>query len=495
MTASPPWAALAQSEGAVNVIIDARPIATAVDQLPQRPERGALIFGSWARAMRFIGSARLRLGEVQVLGELVVPAGTWDLRGMTLASAVPPAYAAQGGAQAAITFADGAVLENCAGLRGLRVGVEAGPVMTLTGTGTRSFGIVDTLLQLGDGARLIEVAGDVNLQLYVQSSILAGTGDVDDRYAVDVTGAGTSTCQVYLYGSPAVAAYRVFRAPGDRLQVIAGPGALMEGQPTLSTSSDTIVPVRQVPAPSLTPAVLVAEQLAATGDRLMVLSAFILYYDSGANFTVGNTVSLTDGVTTETWTFVAGAPGANEVQIQLTVQESLQGLCAAIASGGVTWGAAEAEDLGLGLANACVIYRRVQSRPAYADRVFGTTTPVLGAVDFSRSVSYQTYAPFGDLDNLRFESPLQTTDPGGSYCGFGLNNAPGGFAVVVIDDVPGWTYKSNKSDGGTSSWTKVDAYDGTNAVVWDQPGPTNLNEAVERIAAAVLVLNGGTPIP
>jgi hypothetical protein len=208
----------------------------------------------------------------------------------------------------------------------------------------------------------------------------------------------------------------------------------------------------------------------------------VLYYESGANFAAGNTFSITDGTNTETWTFVAGAPAGNQVQVQGTVGESMQSLCARINATGTLWTAAEPTDLGLGLTNACVILRRAQGEVAYKDRIYATTAPQLGVLNYSKGVQYCSYAVPGDLDWPEFVTPLPTTDPEVQYFGWGSNNAPGGLVLGVLDNQQGWLYKANRQVGGASSWVSSDLYTPGAPVDWTPPAPTSISEALDRLA-------------
>lgn len=489
------WAELAQAQGALNVIIDSRPLATAVDQLPQRPERGALIFPSWAAAVAFIASVSTRLGELQLLGSLEIPAGTWDLRGMTIAAAVVPYGPTQGGSQPTLTIPENVVLQNVAGFRGLAVAVapDAGPVITYTGAGARRFGMWSSSILLSQDSTLIDIQGTVHLELIVDSSYILGTADDNGRLLLLQSGAGAS-CLVEVHGDPTGLGFDMLASidPTD-VTIRTGGSALINPQPRLAATGGTAWNERLWPAAWISPAVLVPEQLATDTDRLMVLQATVLYYASGANFVAGNTVSITDGTTTETWTAVVGAPAGNQFQIGVSITESMDSLCARIAATGVLWGAAEFTDFTLGVSNACVIYRRDQDAAGYPDRIFATSTPVLGVLDFSRGAKYGTYGPTGDLNWPQTVSPLETADPGVPYFGWGEGSCPGGFLIVVLDEVDNVIWKSNKSAGAGSNWQQVQSFTADDDAAWVDPNPTTTTEAINRIAA-VVALNHG-PIP
>lgn len=492
---SPTWAQLAQANpGMLHIAIDPRPTTPAPTGQVNRASRGGLTFRSWEEALRFIyGVPDTMLGFLEIVADVEVPPGSWDVRGMTIRAGAPfPAPFGISG-QPVLTIPADATIDNVAGFADLNVVIEdgAGPVLTYADAEPtqRSCVIERCTVRLGEGATFAQISGETVFYLWHWSTVVTRVqpATAGERLLLEVT-AATAVAFVVVQGTMSVVDNDVLRCVGaGDLTVIASTDALVGQQPRVLVSTETLID-REAPAPWTQAAVLVAAQLTTAGGQLQIRQATGWGYVSGANFAPGDTFSITDGTTTETWTATAGAPGANEFQIQATPSESNQALCAAIESDGVLWGAAEpVGGLDLGFGSICILYRRDQDAPAYLDRVFATTTPVLGVLDFNRAMAYESYSVPGDVDYPTVVTPIPTVDPEVPYFGWGTPNAPAGTLIALLDEVPGgWVYRGTRALGaGTAAWATVEGYTPADPIAWNSHPPATVTEALDRIAGAL----------
>jgi len=165
-------------------------------------------------------------------------------------------------------------------------------------------------------------------------------------------------------------------------------------------------------------AVLVPEQLLngdGTGGVLQAILAAVV-----TNPTAGDTFVITDGTTTETFTFEAVEDAAFEVLIGASAADTLVNLIQAINDDSTLWSAISSSSLDEYFAGEpatqAVIYRTAVS--AAADRVYGTLTVTTGI----KVVEFAT----GDQDYRKAsgtESDLPAADPAAKRFGFGRAHA------------------------------------------------------------------------
>jgi hypothetical protein len=129
----------------------------------------------------------------------------------------------------------------------------------------------------------------------------------------------------------------------------------------------------------------------------------------------GGTIIISDGATTETWTAVNGASGANQFQVDGGDPLARSDLVARINADSTLWNAVESTALDNYFsspeANQIVVYRIVPIASATADRIYGTATNTV-VVEFAT----------GDQDYRQGSgtaSALPGSDPGAKRFGFG----------------------------------------------------------------------------
>lgn len=493
------WAEFAQGTGQPHVVIDPRPYPAAiVASLPtwfsNSPRRGSTVFPTWQAALDFIASQpNITNGVLEVVGYVQVPTGTWNLRGMQVVGGY------QGGAPATprltstLAIVAGTLLQNVLGFSNLtfEVGAAAGPIVDFadaSGTQSLTFNTCSVVLQAN--STFVRVSGNNALNMSLIRTLVAKTGLGQEL--VEVTAAGSPGVLLQVEDSPSSVTANVFRCvANDQIRIVGDASAVVYAQPRTLQSATNAAISRLAPVPWAPPSVLVPEQLGGAAGRCYVRQATILVA-TGANFTVGNTVSLTDGTSTETWTCVAGAPGANQFQRGATLDESMDSLCSQVAANSTLWTTADFVASPL-QPTGCVYMRRVQSNGAYADRIFATSSATLQVWDYSRGPGFGTYAYPGDLGFPTLRA-VPTSDDGVPVFGWGENAVPGGFVVDIIDVNPnsGMFYRANRQIAPTvGTWTSDVAYTPFDAGVWAAPAPTNIYDAIDRIANVV----GTTPFP
>jgi hypothetical protein len=183
------------------------------------------------------------------------------------------------------------------------------------------------------------------------------------------------------------------------------------------------------PSPAIT--VLCRDQLALFGANNIpqVKQAFL--FGLQAQPTANDTLSITDGSNTETFTFVAAAVNPFEVTIGLTVDLTLANLAAAIDSDSVLWEGAFIANPQTG-SQGVAILRASQTQESYPDRAYGTFasgTPFLGTYNDTNGEGTQLLSYAQPTLNL-----LPSLDPGVGIAGF-ATVAPlvDGTVVTVLD--------------------------------------------------------------
>jgi hypothetical protein len=161
--------------------------------------------------------------------------------------------------------------------------------------------------------------------------------------------------------------------------------------------------------------VLVDEQLDSANDA--VSQAGVFYLDGPPVAT--NTFIITDGTTTETFTFKASETVAFDVAIGGDADATMANLAQAINDDSTLWSAIRAEGLeeindGSGSSTAgyvVAIYRTNQSSASFTDRFYGT----LGTQSFGQYVSFNGQGDYGYSTSTQ----LSTTDTSQKDFGFG----------------------------------------------------------------------------
>jgi len=195
--------------------------------------------------------------------------------------------------------------------------------------------------------------------------------------------------------------------------------------------------------------VLAPEQLlnGASGGILQGLLATV-----AVNLNATDTFILTDGTTTETWTAVAGAPAAFQVQIGGSASATLTNLVAAINGDSTLWSAVETTGLDAYFSGSndpqFVVYRTAVSTAA--DRAYGVLT---GAQSDVQVIEFAT----GEQDyreSSGTQSDLPSADPAAKRFGFGRALAAPiqtGDTHRVADDNTAFTW-----DGDDELWQNTD---------------------------------------
>jgi hypothetical protein len=211
------------------------------------------------------------------------------------------------------------------------------------------------------------------------------------------------------------------------------------------------------PAPEM--AVICQDQLALYGaTNIPQIKQAFLFGFTTANPAINDTLSITDGTTTEEYTFVAAAGAAFEVTIGASKDLTLANLAVAINADSVLWEGAFVANPQTG-AQACAIIRLLQEKEHYPDRAFGTIDAAADAFVGS----------FDDVDGsgtLRLSYSqadfiaLEAADPEVNYAGFAtVEPVLDGQTVIVIDSRTDGYYQALNPLGPASdgSWKLVAA--------------------------------------
>ncbi len=188
-------------------------------------------------------------------------------------------------------------------------------------------------------------------------------------------------------------------------------------------------------------AVLHSNQLDSVNDAL---SQAIAFYLDGQP-TAADTFIITDGVTTETFTFVAAAPGAFDVLIGASTDDTMDNLVSTINTDSTLWSAVQSTRLesindGSGTSTAgevTTIYRTIQSSTSFADRIHGSLS----------TASFGQYVNFNGEDDytLNTSTQLPIGDPAQKEFGFGRDtaNLTPGETHITLESDEAWTWDAD----------------------------------------------------
>lgn len=160
---------------------------------------------------------------------------------------------------------------------------------------------------------------------------------------------------------------------------------------------------------------LVSDQLDSTNDALSQAIPFFL----DGNAANSDTFTITDGTTTETFTFLNTTSVAFDVQIGASADDTMTNLVSQINTDSTLWSAVLASDLddindGSGTStsgNVVVIYRTNQSSSSFDDRIYGSFSTASDAV-------YVNFNGESDYE-ISTNTQLPSADPGQKEFGIG----------------------------------------------------------------------------
>lgn len=206
------------------------------------------------------------------------------------------------------------------------------------------------------------------------------------------------------------------------------------------------------PAPGMT--VLCDGQLSTYGGTSIPQILQAVLFLMSANPSDTNTISITDGTTTETFTFLLAAGGAFQVQIGVNVAATLANLASQITADSVLWRGAYVDNP-QGPGKGVAFIRQTQTVESYPDRLYGTIAGGAGALVGSFVQADRTVL-------LTYSHPifaaLDAADAGTSQAGF-ASVAPLADAqlVTVIDGRSDGIYQAQNplSGSGTGRWIYV----------------------------------------
>ena len=168
------------------------------------------------------------------------------------------------------------------------------------------------------------------------------------------------------------------------------------------------------------------------------------------NVTAGDTVVITDGTTTETFTAVAGAPAAFQFQVGASAAITTTNLVAAINADSTLWSATETSGLDSYFSGSndpqLVVYRTAVATAN--DRVYGTLTAPTGIQVVEFATGDQDYR-----EQSGTQSDLPSSDPGAKRFGFGRALAAPintGDTHRIADDNTAYTW-----DGDDQVWQQT----------------------------------------
>lgn len=211
-----------------------------------------------------------------------------------------------------------------------------------------------------------------------------------------------------------------------------------------------------------------------------IRQAAILMFSLVAPLDASNpdTITISDGTTTETWTAVAGAPAAFQFDVGANGTSSTQNLATAINNDSTLWGAeyiANGAPLNWGSIHPgftngiIIIYRKSQLTTTIDDRIYGSLSnqPRSAHFDFSGNPDYS------QVGNNAADSPIPSSDPGVRNFGYGSTNSlDHGDVVFSILDRRQWFKDDFNSDWielGVAPPVPSDSYSTSMAV---SPGNT-----------------------
>lgn len=156
--------------------------------------------------------------------------------------------------------------------------------------------------------------------------------------------------------------------------------------------------------------ILSCEQLIDGGVGVGGLSQAIPYWLTGQP-SVSQTFVISDGTTTETYTFLASESSAFDVAIGATVDDTMANLAQAILDDSALWEASAIDSLQDFNTRTVIIWRTAQALTSYDDRIYG-----------SAGGEYVNYN--GQLDyEFDTSSALPAADPGQKEFGLGRDHA------------------------------------------------------------------------
>lgn len=199
--------------------------------------------------------------------------------------------------------------------------------------------------------------------------------------------------------------------------------------------------------------VLAREQLAVIGaqDNPIIKQAFLFALSDNPND--NDSVTITDGTTSETYTFKAAPAAPTDVQIGVGRKATSQNLAASIVANSALWTAEYVENPQTDAVGVAII-RASQLKERYPDRAFGVDTAGVARVagpgvgGNSLGLSY----------SLEGSVALPAADPGQGIAGFSaIRPVLDGFFVSVINNRTKGLYQAQNpiGGGGNGRWALV----------------------------------------
>ena len=194
----------------------------------------------------------------------------------------------------------------------------------------------------------------------------------------------------------------------------------------------------------------------SSGGVLQAIAAYI------ATIPIVNddTFVLTDGVTTETWTFVTTRTVAQQVAIGATAATAQTALVAAINADSALWSAVETKSLGRFFAAApdaqFIVYRKAPPSIPALDRAYGHQTTAAG-------IKVLAFSQAGYSSASATESSIPAADPAAKTFGFGRErnqclaneehrSAEDSFTYQWHYEQSAWRFQWHLNDLGLATW-------------------------------------------
>lgn len=190
-------------------------------------------------------------------------------------------------------------------------------------------------------------------------------------------------------------------------------------------------------------AILHSRQLRPAGATQRVGQANFFFLTTNA--AVGDTFTISDGTTTETWTAVGGPPAANQFNQSGTLAQTLESLATQISANSARWDAEwygqSLNNVFLGATGGGVVIYQTSPQLAGPARLYGT---------FASASSARTFDFSGDPDYRRVGEPtadvqLPSVDPGVKTFGFNTFSQDavdqGDTYISILDQV---AFQSNR---------------------------------------------------
>ena len=254
---------------------------------------------------------------------------------------------------------------------------------------------------------------------FAQSGTPADTGALFDHVVVEIPGQSTSSIfdhemEVLVAGIPGKQIGTGARGIATANIVDSAVTNVKIANGTIDISKFNTTTQNAITAGKTWKELLLASQQVLGGASGGVLQAMLIAFDG--NPVATDTFILTDGTTTETFTFQAGASAGFGVQVQGTAALTLAELVARINANSTLWSALDTTQLvnyfAGAYANQAVVYRTLVS--VAADRIHGvvTTATDIKVVEFA--TGDQDYAILSGT-----ESNIPAADPAAKRFGFG----------------------------------------------------------------------------